>query len=1192
MRNLLYVLVGLIALLVGAAALGPAFVDWNGYKQDITAEVRAATGRSLVIKGDIALSLLPSPSLTASDVRLLSESGEQADMLRLGALEVEVRLLPLLGGEVEVTRMVLVEPVLVFEVGKDGKHNWEARRTAPAGTEARPGKPAAAEASSDTTSDPGAFRLNRLQVVKGTVIYKDAGTGVERSLHNISAEISAGSLAGPFEIRAALASRNTPLKVQARMGSFADRNTAPVDLQISLADDDEAKIGFKGRVSDLRSEPKLTGTLSGGFRDLSMLAAAFAASDEEERRFAVWRGRPLAVKGRLEISMRTATLNDLSLDVAGTRATGGVSIGYGKETQVDVALRMGQVDFDVWRHALGAADGPAGGRAAPRPKKPAASGSKGFILPRDLGGSVDLSVRSLKYQGRSVRNIKIAASLAKGKMTVKKATARFPGGGVATVSGLFTDRKGKPRFVGKFVARASKLRAVLDWFKVGTDGVAPGRLGRFRLTTKVRVDPDNVHLTDMDLRLDSSRIKGGVTYALRSRPSFGASLAIDKLNLDAYLPVDGASRKASQKPRPRAKAKKPARAAPPLVALKDFDANLVMRVENLTYRNTPIKGAFFDGTLHRGKLTIKEVGARNLGGASARLKGTLRRFEGFPVFKGSFGGEAKSVAGLYRLAGVKPAVSAAKLGTVKLNGSAEGDAKNLKLDVTLGALGGEFSVGGKIADYRTKPGFDMNVRARFPDARRLVAALGGEDFGTAGKKQAMKMSAALKGTVDAFDLRTELSVAGGSASLTGKIASPMTEPAIEFELSAEHPDFAALMRELALGYRPAAKQLGALRLAARVSGKPEKLTFAGLRAAVGPVEIAGEGELAFGGDRPVLTAKLSASDIVIDPLLAAEGEAAGKGASGKRPGKGVNPSGKFSRDPLDLAALGDLDADVTLNAKSITFGKMRMADPTIAATLKDRVLTIARADGKMFGGGVTIKGTLSGAGTPRLKATAAIKGADLTKLLMAAADTGKASGKVDFDLDITGAGKTEHDLVANLNGEAAFHARDGAVEGFNLKAASDRMRKAKGADILTLLITAISGGSTRYSTFDGTFQIKKGVARTKDIKLVAEAGEGTATGTIDLPRWNMNVNTVFRLTEHAKAPPFEMRLKGPIESPRQIFRFKQLQAYLLRRSVRQLLKKAPPKPKPKPAAPAVPSEPKPKKLRPEDILRGLLKGLQ
>ena len=185
--------------------------------------------------------------------------------------------------------------------------------------------------------------------------------------------------------------------------------------------------------------------------------------------------------------------------------------------------------------------------------------------------------------------------------------------------------------------------------------------------------------------------------------------------------------------------------------------------------------------------------------------------------------------------------------------------------------------------------------------------------------------------------------------------------------------------------------------------------------------------------------------------------------------------------------------------------------------------------------------------------------------------------------------------------------RDGVVKGFDLTAVSDRLKNLRRAtDFLRLFDTAMGGGETRFSTVDGSFRIAKGVLRTDDLRLVAKAGEGRATGFADLPRWRMDFTAEFRLTEHPAAPPFGMRAYGPLDDPKRVFKFDNLQSYLLRRGIssglQRLLRKAVPRVaaprptqpqqvQPQQVQPQPQPQPQPQRVKPKDILRGLLEGI-
>src|SRR5690606_16626279 len=109
MKKLLIGIGALVVLVIAAALVGPSFYDWNSLKPQIAAQVRQATGRELAIDGDISLSILPAPTLSAEGVRFANaEGGSAPDMATLEALDVRVAFMPLLQGNIQVESVSLV----------------------------------------------------------------------------------------------------------------------------------------------------------------------------------------------------------------------------------------------------------------------------------------------------------------------------------------------------------------------------------------------------------------------------------------------------------------------------------------------------------------------------------------------------------------------------------------------------------------------------------------------------------------------------------------------------------------------------------------------------------------------------------------------------------------------------------------------------------------------------------------------------------------------------------------------------------------------------------------------------------------------------------------------------------------------------------------------------------------------------
>jgi uncharacterized protein YhdP len=137
--------------------------------------------------------------------------------------------------------------------------------------------------------------------------------------------------------------------------------------------------------------------------------------------------------------------------------------------------------------------------------------------------------------------------------------------------------------------------------------------------------------------------------------------------------------------------------------------------------------------------------------------------------------------------------------------------------------------------------------------------------------------------------------------------------------------------------------------------------------------------------------------------------------------------------------------------------------------------------------------------------------------------------------------------VNSLAGIVRLAAREGAVTGFDLPAVSERIARMNRPTDLIEVARAGSGGRTPFQMFGGQFRLDRGIARTDDLRLVASKGEAHVRGSINLPRWTLDLVNELRVTEPSGVPPLAIKLDGPIQSPRQVFDINRLQSYLLRR---------------------------------------------
>ena len=91
MKKFLWVFGGFFLLCIFTILLTPSFINWNDYKTEITKNIKELTGQTLIIDGDIDISIIPSPAIVASEIRLLNQKAKNSEPLAyVKSVEIEI----------------------------------------------------------------------------------------------------------------------------------------------------------------------------------------------------------------------------------------------------------------------------------------------------------------------------------------------------------------------------------------------------------------------------------------------------------------------------------------------------------------------------------------------------------------------------------------------------------------------------------------------------------------------------------------------------------------------------------------------------------------------------------------------------------------------------------------------------------------------------------------------------------------------------------------------------------------------------------------------------------------------------------------------------------------------------------------------------------------------------------------------
>lgn len=416
---------GVLFVLLAGLVIYLKSLDFNDYKPQIQAAVLDATGRTLSIDGQLTLSISLHPALLVEDVHLSNaKGGSRPSMADIERLEVEVRFLPLLFGNVDVERLIVVRPDILLETLPDGGANWV---FASAGPEAS-GESAAAGEAEDLEEAGDLPQVHHVVITQAQLTYLDAKNGVRQSLNLPKVELWEDSDASdaPLNLRISGQFNAIPLALEGKLssvGALAANERLDVVLRTAMAG---AELNMAGSVEQPLEGKGLALNVNLDVPDMAALAGLAGVRLEQF---------PLHFKGLLKDSESGFDLSDLQLNLGKNDVTGNVQLALIQpRPRIHAALHSNRFSLDDILPAEQQGDGASG-----KPDKVGAAGTEKArrVFPAepldlealqsvdaDMGYKADMFVIS----GMQMSDMDVRLQLSGGVLKIAPFRARLGGG--------------------------------------------------------------------------------------------------------------------------------------------------------------------------------------------------------------------------------------------------------------------------------------------------------------------------------------------------------------------------------------------------------------------------------------------------------------------------------------------------------------------------------------------------------------------------------------------------------------------------------------------------------------------------------------------------------------------------------------------------------------------------------------------
>ncbi|MFM1814723.1 MAG: hypothetical protein RLZ98_1418 [Pseudomonadota bacterium] len=390
LRITLAALAGAVVLLAVAIALLLMFAPTGFIKDQLVAQVKAKTGRDLVVGGPTSLSLFPNVSVTMDDVSVSPPPGMTGSpTIRMHRLQADVPLLPLIRRQLQIDRLVLTKPVIDLKIDKSGRRSWDF-----AAIEAQPlvkyaqaatirtdaamtllGRPRAALGPLEDVA------LGDIRIVDGVVRYADERNGTSEEWRAVDLNLRGQRLSDPLTATGNITWRGERVDFSALVTTpkavLADQLAR---LEINLMTK-HAEFGLDGSII---ASPafKLDGKLSVDSPSVRALVRWLGAEPP-----AVNGLGPLRLTGQLAATPASVALKGATIKLDKASAAGDINVVLGKgRPDIRTNLSIDVLDLNDYMPMEGTSTSSAP-RSAPSPAKGAAPAVKSIddLLKRESG---------------------------------------------------------------------------------------------------------------------------------------------------------------------------------------------------------------------------------------------------------------------------------------------------------------------------------------------------------------------------------------------------------------------------------------------------------------------------------------------------------------------------------------------------------------------------------------------------------------------------------------------------------------------------------------------------------------------------------------------------------------------------------------------------------------------------------------
>lgn len=605
MKKVLLIVVSILVLAAVGAYAYISMIDWNQHKDKIAEQFSEITGKRVVFEGPVSFTIFPSPYLTATNIKVYNQQGENLDvpLASIRRLIASLSLGPLLKGDFEVKMMSLVEPNILMEVSPDGKLNWQSDLTE----------------TQKTSLEDINVTLDSVMLEKATLNFVNVKHDVDVTLENLNAEVIAPSIFGPYRIEGSYIKDNNPEGFAVSLGRFSENFATSLNFVLNHPTS-QTFVRFDGSVL-LKND-----ALNGNLIIESKKPVEFVNKTFKDFQLDEDYNYPLAFSAQVDTNKTKAALSNIVVKYGTTVGAGNVLLPLAENDfaaeddeaerrKLEIGFEMTNLDLQPVVHTVK--------KLVDKYK------AEGAVYNPQLGYDLIADVKSLNstYNGQNIKDFNLSLDYFDNILTIKNLSATMTGDTTANLSGdIFSDND-ELTYSLKASYNTTDLQKFAKWLGYDLVQVSPSTYKRSVANASLEGTLKTIKLAPFDITLDKSSVKGEIGIITGSRNNMYMNINGDNINFDNYI-----------KPLPKEELQKPfaermAYRFKNLSFLNDADFTVNATLNLGIYENIPFENTQLNADIVQGVMNINKLNIGSIANASVDVGGKVKGFGAAPQFE-------------------------------------------------------------------------------------------------------------------------------------------------------------------------------------------------------------------------------------------------------------------------------------------------------------------------------------------------------------------------------------------------------------------------------------------------------------------------------------------------------------------------------------------------------------------------------